>query len=64
MPEQRYENTDVSLKALYKCACGHERRLHIVVKREGREKTAAQWGRCLGGTPQQPMSCDCELYGA
>jgi hypothetical protein len=55
---------DVSLKAQYKCACGHPRKVHVVTKREGREKIAVAHGRCLGGTPQQPMSCDCENYGA
>jgi len=63
MTSEHKTDGNVSLKALYRCACGHERRIHLVIERQGREKEPVKWGKCLGGTNQQPMSCDCDQYG-
>ena len=50
----------VGLKAIEKCACGHARRVHAskILPTGKREN----FGQCLAGTPQAPMSCECPEY--
>ena len=55
------DNDWVGVRPQQKCACGHQRRVHAV-KRDS-EKNIIEYGQCLGGTPMQPMSCECTGFG-
>ena len=63
----KYHDAYVSVRAQNACMfCGHPRRVHVVTRwnTSKTDRKALEWGKCLGGTAFQPMSCDCKDYAA
>lgn len=50
----------ISLMGLKKCACGHTRRIHA--RKRAHDGHVTEHGKCLGGTPEAPMSCECKYF--